>query len=173
MKIITISGSIRNGSMTKKTILELNKFFPQEIEIENLDLAKETLVFAGQGESCTKFQERMQSADAFIFATPEYNGSYSALLKLFIENMNFPSVLANKPVALIGVAAGALGATKSLEHLTSVCHHLDMYTLPRVLSIANVYEVFDKKGNLIDQNTKRRLEKLAKDFVNFVRKVSK
>ena len=37
-------------------------------------------------------------------------------MKLVIENLGFPSVLAGKPVALLGMAAGAIGAIKSLEH---------------------------------------------------------
>jgi len=39
-------------------------------------------------------------------ATPEYDGSLSSVMKLVIENLGFPSVLAGKPVALMGVGGG-------------------------------------------------------------------
>lgn len=39
------------------------------------------------------------------------------MIKLVIENLGFPSPLAAKPVALLGVAAGQIGAIKSLESL--------------------------------------------------------
>ena len=48
-----------------------------------------------------------------------------------IENMGFPSVLAGKPVSLLGVAAGRIGAIKSLESLRGVCSHIGAIVLPR------------------------------------------
>lgn len=39
------------------------------------------------------------------------------MTKLLIENMGFPSALRGKAVGLIGVAAGRIGAIKSLESL--------------------------------------------------------
>ena len=65
----------------------------------------------------------MKSATGVILATPEYHGSFAAVMKLVIENLGFPSLLAGKPVALLGVAAGQIGAIKSLEQLRSVCSH--------------------------------------------------
>ena len=50
-----------------------------------------------------------------VLATPEYHGSFSSVMKLMIENLGFPSVLAGKSVALLGVAGGSIGAIKSLE----------------------------------------------------------
>jgi hypothetical protein len=44
----------------------------------------------------------------------------SAMIKLCIESMGFPSVMAGKPVALPGVAAGRIGAIKSIEQLRAM-----------------------------------------------------
>ncbi|MFQ5802331.1 MAG: hypothetical protein ACE5JQ_05465 [Candidatus Methylomirabilales bacterium] len=44
------------------------------------------------------------------------------MIKLVIKNMGFPSVLVGNPVALLRVAAGAIGVIKALEHLRSVCY---------------------------------------------------
>ena len=63
-------------------------------------------------------------------ATPEYHGSLAAMMKLIIENLGFPSVLAGKPVALRGAAAGRIGALKSLEQLRGVCSHVGGIVVP-------------------------------------------
>jgi len=72
-------------------------------------------------------------------------------MKLVIENLGFPSVLAGKPVALLGVAAGTIGAIKSLEHLRGVVSHVGGHALPLPISIANVQKVFDREGHIVDQ----------------------
>ena len=60
------------------------------------------------------------------------------MTKLVIENLGFPSVLAGKPVALVGVAAGRIGAIKSLEQLRGVCSHVGALVLPGAVSVAGV-----------------------------------
>lgn len=69
-------------------------------------------------------------------------------MKLVIENLGFPSVLSAKPVALLGVAAGTIGAIKSLEQLRSVCAHIGAIVLPLPISVPNVQKVFDKESML-------------------------
>ena len=68
------------------------------------------------------------------------------MAKLIIENLGFPSVLATKPVALLGVAAGQIGAIKSLEQLRSVLSHVGAIVLPGPVSVAGVQGVFDESA---------------------------
>ena len=100
--------------------------------------------------------------------TPEYHGSYSAVLKAILENLEYPSVIQGKPVGLVGVAAGVLGATKSLEHLTSVCNHIGAHVHPKTVSIANIYQAFDKEGNIEDESLRDRLEALVTNTLDYV-----
>ena len=85
-----------------------------------------------------EFVEKVSRATGVIFATPEYHGSFSSVTKLAIENLGFPSVISGKPVALLGVAAGAIGAIKSLEQLRGVCSHVGAIVLPGPVSVAGV-----------------------------------
>ena len=59
-------------------------------------------------------------------------------MKLLIDNLGFPSALSGKPVALLGVAAGRIGAIKALEHLRSVASHVGAQVLPGPVSVASV-----------------------------------
>src|SRR5579875_4200863 len=56
---------------------------------------------------------RIAAADGLLFATPEYNGSVSGVLKNAVDWASRPkgeAVLLNKPAAVIGASQGAFGA---------------------------------------------------------------
>jgi len=79
------------------------------------------------------------------------------VIKLVIESLGFPSALAGKPNALLGVAAGQIGAVKSLEALRSVCSHVGAIVLPGPVSVANVRAVFDDDGSIRDEKIEARI----------------
>ena len=103
-----------------------------------------------------------------MLATPEYHGGFSSVIKLVIENLGFPSVLAGKPVALMGVAAGQIGAIKSLEQLRSVCSHVGAIVLPGPVSVANIQKVFDEEGRCLDPGAEKRLRGVATSLVHYI-----
>ena len=119
-------------------------------------------------EDAVWMQEQIKAADGVILATPEYHGSYSSVIKLMIENMGFPSTLRGKPVSLLGVASGRIGAIKSLEHLRSVASHVGAIVLPGPLSVASVQSKFDDEGQLVDEATNSRIEQLADNLINYI-----
>ena len=106
-------------------------------------------------------KEEVQNASGIVIATPEYHGGFSAMTKLVIENLGFPSVLQGKPVALLGVAAGRIGAIKSLEQLRGVCSHTGAIVLPISVSIAGVQGAFDEQGNCTDPSVPRSVPRGA------------
>jgi NAD(P)H-dependent FMN reductase len=111
----------------------------------------------------------VQEASAIVIATPEYHGSFSAMTKLIIESLGFPSVLKDKPVALVGVAAGRIGAIKSLEQLRGVCAHVGAVVLPTAISIAGVRSAFDASGRCTDAAAEAALRGLADSLLRFMK----
>src|SRR5262249_26692430 len=105
---------------------------------------------------------------AVVLATPEYHGSLSSVMKLVIENLGFPSVLAGKPVALLGVAAGSIGAIKSLEQLRSIASHIGAIVLPLPVSVANVQQVFDSSGHVLDPAVEKLVRSLARSLMDYI-----
>ncbi len=89
-------------------------------------------------------------------------------MKLVIDNLGFPSELSGKPVALLGVAAGRIGAIKALEHLRSVASHVGAIVLPGPVSIAGVQGVFDKDGNCLDEGTEKIIRRLAHSLTDYI-----
>ena len=91
------------------------------------------------------------------------------MTKLIIENLGFPSVLADKPVALLGVAAGRIGAIKSLEQLRGVCSHVGAIVLPGAVSIGGVQGAFDSDGTCTDKGVEESLRRLAESLLDFMK----
>lgn len=172
-KVVIIHGSVRPGNYTGMAVaLVVDEFekYPG-FRVSEIHPAELHLPFPGTepNASGTKIlQEEAKSATAVILATPEYHGSFSSVMKLVIENLGFPSVLAGKPVALLGVAAGSIGAIKSLEHLRGVCSHIGAHVLPLATSVANVQKVFDAQGRVLDPAVEKMIRNVATTVANYV-----
>ena len=123
----------------------------------------------GSSEGVRLLQEKVKNAAGVVLATPEYHGSFSSVIKLVIENLGFPSVLAGKPVALLGVAAGAIGAIKSLEHLRGVVSHIGAIALPLPVSVPNVQSVFHADGRPKDPAVEKLTRGLAVNLLEYLR----
>ncbi len=75
-----------------------------------------------------------------------------------------------KPIALVGVAAGQIGAIKSLEHLRSVLSHMGAIVLPSPVSIASVDKVFNESGDCLDDLVITRLKNSIENLLKFIKK---
>lgn len=173
IRLVVVKGSVRPGNYTSKAadlvIDEIQKH--REISLEVIDPASLELPLPGTGgdSAATKtLQTAVAEATGVILATPEYHGSYSSVIKLVIENLGFPSALAGKPVALLGVAAGAIGAIKALEHLRSVCSHVGAIVLPGPVSVAGVQEAFDAQGRCLDAAIEKRIRGVAANLIDYI-----
>jgi FMN reductase len=175
MRIAVIIGSVRKGNFTSKAAAlvedELGK--ASGVAWDRVDPAGFALPLPGtdgDGTELETMRAKVSAATGVIFATPEYHGSYSSVTKLIIDNLSFPSALSGKPIALLGVAAGTIGAIKALEHLRSVCSHVGGIVLPGPVSVANVRTVFDGEGNCLDALVEERIRSLPKKLIDYIRR---
>jgi len=148
------------------------EFKKQKILIELIDPKEIELALPGKGESSQAecIQKIVSGATGVVLATPEYHGSYSSVIKLVIDNLGYPSELSGKPIALLGVAAGQIGAIKALEHLRSVCSHVGAIVLPGPVSVANVNSIFDDQGKCIDKKMDQRIRSVATNLIDYINK---
>jgi NAD(P)H-dependent FMN reductase len=103
--------------------------------------------------------------------TPEYNGSFPGVLKLFIDMLSFPDSLENKPVAFTGLAAGMWGGLRPVEQLQMVFAYRNAHAFPQRVFIPGVHGVLDAEGGFNDGELRQRLESQAEGFVTFVRQL--
>jgi chromate reductase, NAD(P)H dehydrogenase (quinone) len=76
--------------------------------------------------------------------------------------------LAGKPIGLLGVAAGAIGAIKSLEHLRSVLAHVGAIVMPLLISVPNVRTVFDEQGRCLNPQLAQQIRSVATILMHYL-----
>ncbi|GEM88124.1 NADPH-dependent FMN reductase [Meiothermus granaticius] len=159
MKVLGISGSLRQGSYNTALLRAALELAPPGMQIEpfeigNFPLYNEDLRVAGLPPAVQAFRQAIQAADALLFATPEYNYSVPGVLKNAIDWASRPpndQPLAGKPVAIMGASTGNFGTVRAQMHLRQMCVFLDMHPLnkPEVL-VFRAAEKFDAQGHLVD-----------------------
>lgn len=124
--IVSISSTSRPDNYTSRALAVVNdELRKRDVEVDLFDARDLTLSFPGEAptEDAERLRAAVRAASAVVLATPESHGGFAAMTKLIIENLGFPSALSDRPVALLGVAAGRIGAIESLEQLRGVCSH--------------------------------------------------
>ena len=174
IRIAAVRGSIRPGNYTSKAldlvVAEMAKSSGTGVDL--IDPATLELAMPGQSAGDAdqeQVRQLISNATGVVLSTPEYHGSYSSVIKLVIENLGFPSALSGKPIALLGVAGGQIGAIKALEHLRSVCSHVGAIVLPGPVSVANVQDHFDDAGRCLDEHLESRIRGLGTQLLDYIR----
>ena len=173
VEIVTVLGTSRPGSFTAKALALVTDELRQQphVHVTSIDPTGMNLPFPGTPSdpaAVESLQATVRKATGLILATPEYHGGFAAMLKLVIENLGFPSILAGKPIALMGVAAGQIGAIKSLEQLRSVCSHVGAIVLPGPVSVAGVQGLFDESGACLDAKVEKRIRGLSATLLDYI-----
>jgi NAD(P)H-dependent FMN reductase len=169
--IVCISGTSRPGNYTSRALaLVVGELEKSGEKLSVFDARELELGFPGHESTAdaTALKEAVTGASGVVLASPEYHGGICANTKLIIENLGFPSQLAGKPVACLGVAAGRIGAIKSLEQLKGICSHIGSIVVPGSISIAGVQQVFDDDGNCLDEGSEKALRGLANAMSSFL-----
>ncbi len=174
IRIAAVNGSVRPGNFTGRVLdvvldeldkqpdVEYSLIDPAALDLRPTGMQKDT-------EGLKEMQATVSAAAGIILATPEYHGSYSSAMKLVIDNLDYPSALQWKPVALLGCASGGIGAVKALEHLRSVCSHVGALVLPGPVSVSEVHKLFDDQGHIIDARMEERIRGVATHLVDYIR----
>ncbi len=173
IRIVAVLGTARPGTFTSKALdLVIDEIERHgDIGVDLIDPATMNLPLPGSSPASAdteSIQEMVARSTGVVFSTPEYHGTYSSAAKLIIENLGFPSVLAGKPIALVGVAAGKIGAIKALEHLRSVLSHVGAIVLPGPVSVAGVQNVFDEDGRCVDQAVEKMVRGVGTNLVEYI-----
>jgi len=160
VKVLALVGSLRKGSLNKALVEAAAEVAPDGMEItifplNDLPIYDNDVELAGFPASVLALHEAIEASDAMILATPEYNGSFSGVIKNGIDwASRGGSRLATKPVVTMGGSPGALGGTKAQEHLRAVCLHLGMYLMPKPTVAVPHFGKKIEDGKLTDAGTR-------------------
>jgi len=179
MKIFLFAASLRKDSYNKKLIriaadivktqpgcfVELSEFndFPMPMYDGDLEASQ------GIPEGVLKLAQKINTADAVIIASPEYNGSIPGTFKNAIDWLSRinPVPLAKKQVCLIGASPGNFAAVRGNIHARVPFHVLGTYLYPDYFGLARAHEAFDDKGQFKDVKQTERLTALLSEFLRY------
>lgn len=94
----------------------------------------------GKNQAFNDLRQLLETHDRFVFVVPEYNCSFPGVLKAFIDGLDYPSKLAGKKAALVGVSTGMQGGALAISHFTDILHYMDMKVLSTKPTLAFVHE---------------------------------
>ncbi len=162
MKLQIIVGSTRPGRVSDRVARWVKNEAENlnETEVEILDLQDYDLPMLDEPISpqfnperkpnpeAQKWLDKLSEAEAYVLVTPEYNRSYSAVLKNALDYIDFQ--LKEKPVAL--VAHGSTGGAQAVAHLRGVLPGLKSFTTPSATFIVGrAGDIIDEDGNLDEE----------------------
>lgn len=177
--ILGIAGSLRKESFNRKLLRAATELVPEGARIDTFEL--EGIPAFNEDEEknphprVAELKQRVRSAGAILFVTPEYNYSIPGVLKNAIDCASRPygdSAWAGKPVAIMGASVGTLGTARAQYHLRQTFVFLNMYPVnqPEVM-VANAQNRFDQEGRLTDETTKKLIQQLLAELVNWTKRL--
>lgn len=187
LKILGISGSLRNASLNTQLLRASQKLLPEGMELEIYDLSplpmyNSDLEKDGFPEAVAEFRNAIYAADALLITAPEYNYSITGALKNAIDwgsrkplpDRQRPSPLNEKPTAIMGVA-GRMGTSRSQLHLRQIASHVNMFVVqkPEVFVTNFPNKAFTEAGDLADPNSVKFVTELLvalKEWTSWVKR---
>jgi chromate reductase len=177
LEILGIVGSLRKGSYNRLALKAAQDLVPDGaalslIELRDIPLFDQDTEMA-MPAAVLELKRRILAADAILFATPEYNYSFSGVLKNAIDWASRPrgeSAWRGKPAALMGASTGGLGTARAQYQLRQVLVTLNMPAVnqPEVM-IADAAQRFDPDGKLTDEPLRQRIQQLLVALVRLAR----
>lgn len=187
-KILFLAGSKRKDSCNKKlakfgsilaaemgadaTFIDLKDFdlpiFCEDFESEN-----------GMPENAQKLKKLFNDHDGFFIASPEYNSSFSALLKNTLDWLTRPSPEAEpkwipfkgKTAAISGVSPGGLGGLRGLVPLRMYLGNIGVHVVPTQAAIGNGFNAYDEDGRLSDERQLSMFTSVMQELIETTEKL--
>jgi len=164
--ITLISGTNRPNNVTEKVAkvyFDLLKQKDDNALFFNLTELPSTLniheLYSRGNNQLTPFAEKyINNAQKLVIFTPEYNGSFSGILKLFLDTLPHKG-LAGKTIAIVGTGNGRAGNLRGIEQLTNIFHYLEANVLWYKIPVSGLNKLFDADGNFTDEAHLQAFEK--------------
>ena len=179
MKVLGISGSLRQGSYNSMALRAAQKLAPAGMQIEIADISRipmynDDVRAAGEPAEVAALKAQVRAADAVLLVTPEYNFSIPGVLKNTLDWMSRPPEppFDGKVVAIMGASPGPVGTARVQYDLRKVLVFMNAFTVnkPEVF-IANCAAKFNADGELTDEASAKFVGDLLVSLQNLKKRV--
>lgn len=174
-KLAQVAADAGRAAGAQVTHLELADF---DLPLYNADLEAR-----GTPEAARRLKEIFHGHPAWIICSPEYNGSYTGLLKNTIDWVSSPikgdpewssgtKPFAGKVVGLLSASPGAMGGLRSLSHLSPLLLNLQCWLTPKQYALSKAAEAFDDQGRLISGLAQAAVQGVVEQAIRGARKLN-
>jgi chromate reductase, NAD(P)H dehydrogenase (quinone) len=176
-KLAHVAAQLAREAGASVTHIELSDF---DVPLYNADLESR-----GTPRDVIRLKELFFSHAGHLIVSPEYNGSYTALLKNTIDWVSSPAKAGGdtraetaaqwssgtkpfrgKVVGLLSASPGALGGLRSLEHLAPLVRNLGCWLAPTQFALGRASEAFDAQGQLKDDKQTASMKAVVEQVIH-------
>jgi NAD(P)H-dependent FMN reductase len=130
-------------------------------------------------ETVRQLKQLLRAHDGWLIASPEYNSSFSGVLKNAIDWASRQQTdeepplacFVGKVAALMSASAGAHGGIRGLIQLRTTLSNIRVLVLPEQITIARAPDAFNNDGSLKDAKQQASVEKLGAMLTDTLRKL--
>lgn len=173
--VAVLVGSLRADSFNRKVVDALAPLSTglsfRIVDFHDLPMMNEDIE-ATPPDAWLRFREEIRHADAFLFATPEYNRSIPGALKNALDVGSRPygsNFWNDRPAAVISASIATTGGFGANHHLRQVLTYLNVHVMaqPEVY-VPHVAALVGAEGQITDARTLGFLQTVADAFQAWV-----
>ncbi|HEX3292818.1 MAG TPA: NAD(P)H-dependent oxidoreductase [Solirubrobacterales bacterium] len=180
MRVIAISGSLRRDSHNTALLRTAAELLPPSAELEIFDGLKLVEPYdqdddTGRGpDGARRLREAIESADAVLIASPEYNSSIPGVLKNALDWASRPkgeNALWGKPAAVVGASTGMFGAVWAQAETRKVLSASGARVIETDLPIGHADQAISDDGRLTDIELRERYVEILDELIALAEQV--
>lgn len=179
-KLLFLAGSARRESLNKRLALAACNLANQAdatfIDLADFDMP----IYNGDWEAeygipekAIALKQHFIDCDGFFIASPEYNSSFSALLKNCLDWISRPhqeneaplSAFKGKVAALAAASPGGLGGLRGLVPLRMLLGNIGVLVLPQQLAVGQATKALNDNNEVTDEKQQTQLKQLVTALV--------
>jgi NAD(P)H-dependent FMN reductase len=179
IRVLVFAASLRQASLNRRLLAIARGIAERHgSEIDDADMSEfDCPSYDGDAErengipaGAQRLRDRLLACDAFIVASPEYNGSMPGLLKNTIDwaSRFRPQPFNGKQGFLMSASPSMAGGNRGLWALRVPFEHLGARLYPDMFSLAQAHNAFRDDGQLNSETLQRRLQDIMSCFLDLV-----
>jgi chromate reductase len=174
--VAVIVGSLRKDSINRKVANALTELAPPGLKLSVVEIGQLPIYNQDGDENppaeWRAFRERIRSADAVLFVTPEHNRSVPAALKNALDIGSRPygkSAWNGKPGAVVSASPSAIGGFGANHHLRQSLVFLNVPAMAQPEAyLGHADKLFDASGKLVNDGTRKFLQDFMQAYAAWV-----
>lgn len=185
--LLLLAGGIRPGSLNEQLIgCAADAARGLGMRTTRLSLSDYRLpLFGADARAVDEVPEAIALKHAFsghagvILASPEHNGSVTAMLKNAIDWLSCPSgeeppqayrAFRRKAFGLVSASSSPFGGLRGLSQLRQILTTVQAFVVPEQLSVPHAHRAFDSEGRLADPVLDRLMTELVRSVAEVARR---